>query len=224
MHVIDLETWERREHFEFYMRQANCHYGVTAAMEATRLLARRRALKAAGRAPALSTCLYYALARAANAVPQLRTRIVDRRPVQYDRVDAAFTHIPAGRALYANVVAPWDEDFAVFVRGEAEAVARTEASPSLHPTGGGRPDLFYMTIVPWFAFTGLESPWGESWTDSVPRLSVGRACDDGRLGPAGRSFLPVSIEALHSLADGIHLAQFYEVLQGLLDAPEEWLK
>ena len=224
MHVIDLETWERREHFDFFMHQASCNYGVTAPVEATRLFERRRELGAAGRHAALSTALYYACTRAINTVPELRTRLVDRAPVQFDRVDLGFTHIPAGRTLHSNIVVTLDEDFAAFERGVAQAIARNDAAPTLTPAGSDRPDLIYITIVPWFTFTGLVSPWGDSWLDSVPRLSVGRASDDGLFGPAGRTFLPVTLEALHSLADGIHLAAFYQAFQALLDAPEDWLK
>ncbi|MGE4552654.1 MAG: CatA-like O-acetyltransferase [Desulfovibrionaceae bacterium] len=224
MHVIDLETWERREHFAMFQGERSCNYGVTVPVEATALLARRRERKAAGRPVPLSACLYYALTRAANAVPELRTRLVDRRPVQFDRVDAAFTHIPPGRSLHANVLAAYDDDFAAFAANVAAAEAAVAAAPTLFPPGAQRQDLIYLTIVPWFSFTDLVSPWGDCWTDSVPRLSVGRAADDGRLGPAGRSFLPVTLEALHSLADGIHLAAFYDRLQELLDAPEAWLK
>ena len=72
MRVIDMETWPRREHFEFYRNFGHPHFGMTANVDVTDF---RLAVKEQGVSFTLATV--YVVARAANAIPEFRYRIRD---------------------------------------------------------------------------------------------------------------------------------------------------
>ena len=209
MRPIDLDTWDRREHFRFFQERRNPCLAITVRVDAGRLLDHRRGLDRPGR---LSDRLAYCAARAANHVPEFRQRLVDLRPVEFEQVDAGFTYVPRGRTLHANCVAAYDPDFAVFSARVQAARELADAAPTLTPAGAEGQGLIYVTVAPWLAFTAFSNPWGDPWTDSVPRVAFGRIDPDSRR-------LPVAIEALHSFIDGRHMAAFVDGLSALLDDP-----
>ena len=86
MKYIDLETYPRRSHYEFFKAMAYPYVGMTANVDVTNIL---RATKALGGASFLG-CLWVA-ATAANSVPELRQRIVDDQIVEYDHCNTAHT-------------------------------------------------------------------------------------------------------------------------------------
>lgn len=210
MRHLDLETWDRREHFHFFQALRNPCVGLTVPLDARRLAEHRRSLATPGR---LSDRLSYCAMRAANQVPELRQRIVNLRPVEFARVDAGFTYIPRGRTLHANCVAAYDPDFAVFSAGIQAARDLSDRAPTLTPAGAEGQGLVYLSVLPGHSFSGMSNPWGDPWTDTVPRVAFGRLDPD-----TGR--LPVSVEALHSFVDGRHLSAFLDALSALFADPE----
>lgn len=212
MKPIDLSTWTRREHFAFFQSRRNPCLAVTAPVCVENLLRYREQCGEAR--PRLSDCVYYAVMRSANAVPELRQRLVDLRPVEFAQVDAAFTYQPKGRELHANCVAAYDASFARFRQTMEASRQAADAAPTLTPPGGESQGLIYMTNLPDMAFTALSNPWDDPWRDSVPRVAFGKI-DPRRL------TMPVALEALHSFVDGRHAGAFFAGLEAVLADPDE---
>lgn len=84
--AIDWESYPRKAHFEYFNAMADPYAGVTVEVEIGPFLAARREREL----PFFLSFLYCA-GRAANAVPQLRQRIVEGRPVEFDRCDTSHT-------------------------------------------------------------------------------------------------------------------------------------
>ena len=211
MKLIDLNTWSRREHFAFFQSRRNPCLAVTAPVGVEHLLRFRR--ECGEDRPRLSDCVYNAVIRSANAVPELRQRLVDRQPVEFARVNAAFTYQPKGRDLHANCVAAFDDSFARFRQTMEAARETADAAPTLSPAGGESQGLVYMTNVPDVAFTAVSNPWDDPWRDSVPRVAFGKIDPDRRT-------MPVALEALHSFVDGRHVGEFFGGIEAVLAEPE----
>ena len=60
--------------------------------------------------------------------------------------------------------------------------------------------------MPWLAYTQLKHP-ATGRDDSNPRFSWGKFTEQN-----GRITLPVTVFVNHALADGLHIARFYENL------------
>ncbi len=207
MNYIAIGDWPRREHFAFFQERRNPCLCITARVDAGGLLAFRKRL---GRnRPRFTDCVYYAVMKAANAIPEFRMRLVDRQPALFERVDAAFTYVPKGRELHANCLAAYDEAFPVFMKNVQEAREEADARPTLTPPGGESQGLVYLSCLPDIDFTSASNPWGDPWTDTVPRVLAGKA------DPAS-GMMPVSVEALHSFVDGRHAAAFFKGLSMVL--------
>lgn len=215
MHAIDMDCWERREHFHFFQSVARPQVEVTAPLDVTGLLAYRSALDLASR-PRLSDMLYFLAARAANGIEEFRQRLVERTPVAFDRVDIAFTYVPKGRLLHANCLAAYSERFGEAAAAIDAARAGADANPTLTPAGAEGQGMLYFSIVRGLRFTSMNNPWGDPWLDSVPRVIFGAVHET----PGGGWAAPVSVEALHSFIDGRHIEAFFESMRAASDDAE----
>ena len=114
-HIIDIDTWERRDNYGFFRNFVNSWYSVTTEIDCTEASAAARAAKR-------SFFLYYlyAVVRSANEVDELRYRTdKEGRVVFHDRVDIISPIAVPGKTFY-TVRIPYYEDFERFY---AEAYA-----------------------------------------------------------------------------------------------------
>jgi chloramphenicol O-acetyltransferase type A len=206
MKIIDVATWERREHFHFFQNRERPQFSITFNLDITDLIERKAQLDAEHGGLRLTDFLYFLVSKTMNAIPEFKTRIVDGNIVEFETVDLAFTHIPKGRKLHANCVLRHADSFGGCIENINAARAEADARPTLTPAGGGGQDMVYVSVIPGISFTAVTNPWGDPRSDTVPRIILG-----GVFASNGRKHLPVSIEALHSFIDGVHMTRFQAI-------------
>lgn len=200
--VISMETDPRREHFAYFSAMADPYVGVTVETDVTAL---RAACRRSGTSFFLS--LLYCAGRAVNAVPALRRRILDGQAVEFDRCDTSHT-VMRPDETYGYCRLNCMQDFSDFL---PEAMALHERAKA--PADGALDDgddaasLIFVSALPWLHYSALRQPT-PSPADSNVRVSWGKAVDEN-----GRTTLPMTLLAHHALADGLHLARFYEALE-----------
>lgn len=211
-HIIDIDTWERRDNFGFFRGFVNSWYSVTTEIDCTEASANARA---AGR----SFFLYYlyAVLRAANEVKELRYRIDKGGQVIYhDRVDIISPIAVPGKTFY-TVRIPYHEDFERFY---AEAYALiTNIPEDGDPYGAekvlmkqGDYDVVHLSAVPKMYFTSITYTLAEAGNGcNYPLMTAGKA-----VMREGRLVFPLSIYVNHAFVDGSHLASFFEKIEGYL--------
>jgi chloramphenicol O-acetyltransferase type A len=191
---LEIATWKRRQHFEFYRGYDNPYWNVCATVDVTRLLERCRS---EGGSSFFLASLWTSLV-AINEIEELRYRIRGDDVIVHEIVHGGSTVlVPDGTFRFAYF--DYDPDFASFAKGPLEA--RPE-----------RDDMIHFTIIPWVAFTSFSHArrWGTD--DSVPKVVFGRHHRDGEV-----DRMPVSIEVHHALVDGLHAGRFFERFQHHLD-------
>ena len=207
---IDISSWPRREHYEFFKPSPVPFFSITTSVDITAL---RKALKLRG--VSFTIGLLYVLSRAANDVPELRQRIREDWPVEHERVHPGITVLCEGD-VFRFCFVPYLDSFDRFAREASEAMETVRQGESLvHgpllEEGRLRDDLLYCTSLPWFSFSGMFHPLGTDPMDSVPRIAWGRFEEtDGRL------VMPLNVQAHHALVDGIHLAKFFQKVEDLI--------
>jgi len=208
MRRVDMETWPRREHFEFFSAMDYPHWSMCADVEMTTFFP---AVKQRG--ISFNVATVYLLARAANAIPEFRQRIRAGEVVEHEIVHPA-TMILGKDDLFGFCVLEYTEDFSVFATEAAERIARVQECPTLKGDPG-RDDLFYLTAIPWVSFTNFMHPViNLKPVDSVPRFAWGKLFEDGEL-----LKMPLSVQVHHALVDGLHVGRFYARVQDFLHHP-----
>ena len=205
-HLINLATWNRREHFTFFSAFEEPFFGLVATVDCTRALAESKRL-------GVPFFLYYlhAALQAVNQVEALRYRIEDGQVYCYDRIHASAT-IGRPDHTFGFSFIEQHEELAAFVPGATAEIAAVQASEGLRLNETtGRPDVIHFSALPWVRFTGLSHARSFSHPDSCPKISVGQTYVEG-----AATLMPVSVNVHHGLADGYHVGLFLAAFQELL--------
>ena len=211
-HIIDIDTWERRDNYGFFRTFLNSWYSVTTEIECTEA-------STAAKQSKHSFFLYYlyAVLRSANEVNELRYRIdKDGQVIFHDRVDIISPIAVPGKTFY-TVRIPYHEDFKRFY---AEAYALiTNIPEDGDPYGAektlmqqGDYDVVHLSAVPKMYFTSTTYTVAEAGNGcSHPLMTAGKVVPRGK-----RLVFPLSIYVNHAFVDGSHLASFFEKIEKYL--------
>ena len=83
---LDMQTYKRKEHFDYFRSMAYPYVGITANVDISELLSKIRK----GRLPFFFT-VCYCVSRAANGIPEFRQRIRDGVIIEFDRCRTSHT-------------------------------------------------------------------------------------------------------------------------------------
>lgn len=201
---LDLESWARKEHFEFFSNFDEPYTGVSVEIDCTAAYERCKQNN-------ISFFLYYfhqALI-AVNSVEALRYRIEDGNVYSYDTIHGSATiNRPDGTFQFSHF--PFDGDFESFVERAEKEIEAAKQSKGLDLTSSGI-DAIHFSSIPWVKFTGLSHARNFAWKDSCPKISVGKMTV-----VEGKRQMPLSIHAHHALVDGIDLARFIDKFSELM--------
>ncbi len=212
MKYIDMESWPRRKHFEVFNGFDYPHFNVCADVEVTELQAAFKGVSAS-----FTLGLTYALARAANSIPEFRYRIREGRVIEYDVVHPSIT-ILLEDETFSFCTLKYVDDFPEFIQNSEKIVSRVKENPVLADEPG-QDDLLYMTSIPWISFTGFMHPIHMHPVDSVPRIAWGKIFQKDSL-----LHMPLSVQGHHGLMDGLHAGRYFARVQELLDRPEAFVE
>jgi len=199
-----LADYPRRQHLEFFRRQANPFYSLTFELDATRV--RSRAKEAGGSTYA---ALVYCFHRALLSIDAFRTRLHGEEVVLYDRLDVGMT-VPAPGRTFSFANFGWEPEAERFLAAAREAMAAASARADL--TGGKTPDYAYYTALPQVPFTSFAHVALPDPTAGQPETAFGRFREW-----EGRSDVPVGILVNHLYVDGADLGDLCEASRESFD-------
>ena len=206
MKTIDLETFPRRSHYEFFKSYAYPYMGMTANVDVTNLY---HAAKERGGSPFLA--FLWAAANAANSVPELRQRMVGEGIVQYDHCDTAHTvALPDG--TFVNCRTDCRRSFDEFLVYGKQCQEEAKGCHGFVQPGDDETELIFVSSTPWVTFTQVIQPTPIP-ADSNVRIVFGKFFEQN-----GRKLMPLAIQVNHALVDGLHVGQFYQKFQELADS------
>jgi chloramphenicol O-acetyltransferase type A len=208
MRTIDLSTWYRREHFEFFNAFNHPHFSLCANVDLSRIYPYSKA-----HGYSMTAVILYVISRAANAIPAFRWRIRGAEVVEHETVSPSFTLL-VENDLFGFCTIDYCQDFTEFAQRAGEQITLAKAHATLKDPPG-RDDLLFMSVIPWVSFTSIQHPMRLHPSDSIPRFAWGKYFEEG-----GVLKMPLSVQAHHALMDGVHVGKFYAAVQDYLQRPE----
>ncbi len=205
--IIDIESWNRKEHFEFFSKMKSPYFGFTSEVDCTKAYDEAKKNK-----QSFFAAYLYKSMIAVNSVDALKLRIVNDEVILYDKVHVGST-IGREDGTFGFSFFHYSEDFDVFNERLQEQVKTVQNSKGLGISNDGLPiNHIRHTSIPWTSFSALLHPTNFDPKECIPKITFGKFSIR-----EGKKFLPVSIEAHHGLADGFHLAQYFEEFQKQLN-------
>lgn len=201
---IDLDSWPRKAHYEFFKSFTEPFFGVTVVVDCTQTY---EEAKAKGHSFYLSY-LHKALV-AANEIEAFRLRIHEDSVWLYDHIHAAPT-VDRPDHTFGYGYLDYHADFADFVQEALPRIEEVRRSKSLLPSASGD-NVIHFSSVPWIRFTGLSHARPLTFPDSIPKITFGKM--EKR---AGSYTMPLSVHVHHGLTDGYQVGQYIDRYQTLL--------
>ncbi|UUC46135.1 chloramphenicol acetyltransferase [Flavobacterium cerinum] len=203
---LDLTTWNRKEHFEFFKNFEEPFFGLVATVDCTKAY---NNAKLAG-VPFFIYYLHKTLV-AVNNIESFRYRINGDDVVIYDRIDASSTILRDDHSFGFSFI-EFNPDIQTFTTIAQTEIERVRNTSGLFTREFNMDNLIHFSSIPWVNFTSLSHARSFTFPDSCPKISFGKMTltDEKRE-------MPVSVHIHHGLADGYHVGLFFEELQKQLD-------
>jgi chloramphenicol O-acetyltransferase type A len=207
MKVIDLENWERKEHYHFFKGLDYPQFNICVNLDITRFYQYIKDY----RLPFFISFLF-AVTQMANRIPEFRYRIRGDQVIEHEMVHPSFT-VMTSKELFSFCTVDHQNNFQQFMTRTSSAMeaAKTQVSLTDEP---GRDDLLYISCIPWVSFTSVTHPIHMNPADSIPRITWGKYFEE-----YNKLKMPLSVQGHHALIDGLHVGWYINDLQGMIDEP-----
>ena len=202
-HLIDLKTWPRREHFEYYRTALRCGYSLTARLEVGELVryAKEHLLS-------VYPCFLYAISRAVNDMEEMKMMVTpEGTPGIWERVHPSFTIFHEEDKTFSDLWMEYCPNFPSFYQEYRRVLDRYGAGRGVKLRAGQPANFFCVSCVPWLDYTGYA-------THSMGEPALFPIVTFGKYVWTEESCqMPVTVTISHASADGYHTCAFFRLLQ-----------
>jgi chloramphenicol O-acetyltransferase type A len=202
---LDLNTWNRKEHFLFFKQMEEPFYGITTSIDCTKAYAKAKELEVTF----FSYYLHKTLS-AVNAIENFRYRIIEDEVYVFDVIDASAT-VMREDTTFGFSYMPFSEEIIGFAKTVQTEIERIQSTTGVF-TREYPENLIHFSALPWINFSSLSHARSFTWPDSCPKISYGKLIDEN-----GIKSMPISIHVHHGLVDGYHVGLFLDALQQLMN-------
>ena len=204
MKYLDIENWNRKQHFEHFNRFVDPYFGVVSDLDVTKAYQYSRETGISFFALYLYACM-----KAINAVENLRYRIQEDKVVIHEVIHSSAT-ISREDNTFGCTFIHFSKDFDIFYERLQKEKERVLNSTDLFPEENSD-NCIHCSSIPWVNFSGHKEPYS-GMKDSVPKLAFGKFSKK-----EGKLMMPVAISVNHALVDGYHVGLFFDHYQQELD-------
>ena len=204
-HKLNLDTWKRKEHFQFFKQMEEPFFGITTRIDCTKAYEKSKEM-------GVSFFTYYLhkTLLAVNAVENFRYRIIDDEIYIFDTIDASATILREDKTFGFSLIEYSENlnDFAEITKKEFERVKNTTGLI----TRDFEINLIHFSAVPWIDFTSYSHARSFSWLDSCPKISFGKMVEENN-----KKTMAMAIHVHHGLMDGYHVGEFVSLFQEMME-------
>lgn len=199
--LIDLETWERREFYEHFIKEVVCSYSITVNVDITPLKGQQ-----------LYPAMIWLLTKTVNEMPQFRTALTQEGLGIYDSMHPMYTIFNKENKNFSGIWSYFSEDYDEFLSNYHADVRAYSKSTRYAPKDGTPENAFNISMTPWLEFTAVNINVFDDGKFLLPIFTMGKYFERD-----GKRLLPLAIQVHHAVCDGYHVGLFVETLQDQID-------
>ncbi|HAH56350.1 MAG TPA: chloramphenicol acetyltransferase [Flavobacterium sp.] len=206
--LLDLENWNRKEHFLYFNQLEEPFFGISATIDCTKGYQTAKQL-------GTSFFVYYLHKTivAVNTIEPFRYRIIDDAIYIYETIDVSATIMRDDNTFGFSLI-EYSPNFDVFAANAFAEIKRVQNTSGIITREFPSNNTIHFSAVPWINFTSLSHARSYTFPDSCPKISFGKMMIDDN----GKRTMSISVHAHHGLMDGFHVGQFINYLQELMNS------
>ncbi|WP_275316136.1 CatA-like O-acetyltransferase [Tenacibaculum bernardetii] len=205
MKYLDIEKWNRKQHFKHFRTLADPTFGMVADVDVSKCYETAKERNQSFFVRYLHACM-----KAINAVENFKYRIEGDKIAIYAVINASATIARPDHTFGFSYI-DFSGDFEVFSVNFQKEKERIINSSDLFPEKYSL-GCIHCSAVPWVSFTSHKEPSSGNKNDSVPQVAFGKIKLENN-----KKKMPVAVNVNHALVDGYHVGQFFDKFQAELD-------
>lgn len=202
---IDIASWKRKDHFNFFNSFDEPLFGITVRVECAPAYK-----KAKEKNYPFSLYYLYLSLQVVHEIDEFRYRIENDKIYCYDTVGAGPT-VFRNDETFGFAFYQYYKDIDEFMKQAQHENEKVKAQSGLQFSHAGE-DIVHYSTLPWADFTAVNHARKWDAARSVPKITFGKLTREG-----DKIWLPVDIHVNHALMDGFHVGKFIERFQELLN-------
>lgn len=205
--LLDLDSWNRKEHFLFFKQMQEPFFGVTVKIDCTKAYEASKSLNT-------SFFIYYLhkTLTAVNAFENFKYRIENTHIYVHDRIDGSAT-ISRSDGTFGFSLIEFHPDYTIFEQTAKNEIERIQTTSGLFTREFKDDNVIHFSAIPWLDFTSLSHARNMTFPDSCPKISFGKMT----LSKKGKRKMTMSIHVHHGLMDAMHVGQMVDYFQAIMN-------
>lgn len=213
-HLIDMEHWERKDHYTYYQTLVRSNYTLTANLNITALLAeiKRRSLH-------FYPVFLYITSTAVNQIREMRMAKDSNGSLGYwDECHPSYTIFHKDDCTFSDIWSEYNSDFSVFYANCQKDIEEWKDVKGVK-TKPGKPENFTpISCLPWLSYASMSYDTPVSSPLYFPVVLFGKYFEQN-----GEILIPFSAYLPHAVADGYHTALFINTVQKIANNFKQWM-
>ncbi|MBP6080620.1 MULTISPECIES: type A chloramphenicol O-acetyltransferase [unclassified Providencia] len=200
---FNIETWQRKEHFQLFEDQLNCGFSLTTKIDITHL---KKFIQSKGYG--FYPTIIYLLSKTVNRYAEFRLAKKDTELILWDIVSPNFTIFHQDTETFSSLWCEYSDDIDIFMMNYNQQISLYSDDLSLSPQPKQIDNIFYVSSLPWLTFDSFNLNIADITKNYAPIFTMGKFFLDNE-----KYLLPLAIQVHHAVCDGFHVARFINQLQ-----------
>ncbi len=207
--IIDMETWPRRTHWNYYRNLVKAQTSMTKKIDVTNFVSWCHEKK-----QKVSPLLLYVISKTVNSLECMRMfALEDGNPAIWDAVHPNYTIFHEDDKTFSDVWIEYTDDQDTFLQNFEQIMMVYKDKKGIKVREDQPANFFCISGIPWISYDSFTtSTAGDRPPMLFPVLNYGKYEEEN-----GKLMMPVSITISHAAMDGYHEALFFQTLQENLD-------
>lgn len=211
---IDIEKWERKEHYQYYINIVKAKYTITTEIDITTLLQKIKEKKLR-----FYPVFLYIIMHCINKNQAFRMGYNEQGQLGYwDICHPSYTIFHEDDKTFSDIWSEYHPSFSIFYETVQKDMKTYKDVKGIKTKPRTAQNFCPISCVPWLSFTSLSY---DTFTENkmlLPIIAFGKYHSHH-----SKTTLPFSIFVNHAVADGYHTCKLIQQIQDMADMPN-WLE
>lgn len=203
--LINMERYERKEHFCHYKNNVNCSYSLTANIDVTKLIDDIKKYNYK-----LYPTFIYVVSKAVNSMKEFKMAVnEDGQLGFFDEVSASYLIFHDDDKTFSCAFTKYNTDFKTFYKNITDDMEKYKDVKGFE-TIKSESNSFPVSCLPWLNYTGFNLNLPVNVNFYAPIITWGKYVNNN-----GKIEMPVTIQINHAVADGYHTSMLFKNIQDI---------
>ena len=197
---IDMDTWPRRECYEYYATGSKCMCAISANIDVTDLYKKTNSIN-----KDFEVVVLHIITNVLNRHEEFRIGYCKENGqlMIWDYINPVHRVFHEETETFSRVWTQYSKNFDEFYAAAQKSIKEGAKLKTVN-----QPEIpdnnFEISFIPWIHFTAINTKMSESGKYLAPVITVGKIEEEN-----GRFVMPLTMQISHAVADGFHIARAF---------------